>query len=192
MPIFRRFIVPAALLAALGLGFSGGAAYSWDKINAYKNEILHLQEFCADFELAANFVTVTRVIDGDTLKLENGESVRLIGPDTPEICHFKSNGELQDPECVDEVGGQAATTFTRELVEGEEVVLVGDIATGSRDYFGRLLRYVYFKDRFLNLELIEKGYAPVYDRIEKDSKFLAEFETAEGEARAEKIGLWAE
>ncbi len=32
-----------------------------------------------------NDILVTRVIDGDTLKLESGERVRLIGIDTPEM-----------------------------------------------------------------------------------------------------------
>ncbi len=188
--MFRRFVVPAALLATLGLGFGGGFVYSWDEINAYKNEILDLQEFCGEFEFSANFATVKRVVDGDTFKIASGETVRLIGPDTPEICHFKSNGELQNPDCEDEEGGQAATEFVRDLIEGEEVVLVGDANIGARDYFGRLLQYVYMKDRFLNLELIEKGYAPIYERLEKDAEFREDFEAAEIEARSKKLGIW--
>lgn len=130
------------------------------------------------------------MVDGDTLKLKNGETVRLLGPDTPEICHHDSAGRLRDPDCVDEPGGAAATVFVRDLIEGEEVVLVGDPEVGDRDYFGRLLRYVYLRDRLINLELIEAGYAPVYERFQKKAKFYNEFTAAEKEAREKGRGAW--
>ncbi len=38
-------------------------------------------------ERSAQFRTVRRVVDGDTLVLENKERVRLIGVDTPETKH---------------------------------------------------------------------------------------------------------
>ncbi|MCF7846401.1 MAG: thermonuclease family protein [Candidatus Peribacteraceae bacterium] len=138
--MLRRFALPAILLAVFGAGLGGGAAYSWQTLQAQRTEILQLQEFCKSVELGPNFTVVERVIDGDTFKLSDGERVRLIGIDAPEICHFQSNGAPQDPDCVDEPGGQAATEFLRDLVEGEEVVLVGDEVIGDRDYFGRLLR----------------------------------------------------
>ena len=37
------------------------------------------------FSFASDFLIVKRVIDGDTLLLGNGERVRLIGIDTPEV-----------------------------------------------------------------------------------------------------------
>jgi micrococcal nuclease len=183
--------VPAALIAALGLGAGGGVAYSWQKVQAYRNEILHLQEFCNSLAISPTFATVERVIDGDTLKLKSGETVRLLGPDTPEICHHDSHGRLRDPECEDEFYGPEAKEFAQKLLEGEEVVLVGDPEVGDRDYFGRLLRYVYLRDRFINLELITEGYAPVYERLDKKSKFYEEMQEAERGAREEGVGVWA-
>jgi hypothetical protein len=60
----------------------------------------------------AQMVKVKRVIDGDTLKLDTGEDVRLIGVDTPETKHPKKPVERF---------GKEAATFTKRLVEGQEV-----------------------------------------------------------------------
>ncbi len=55
--------------------------------------------------------TVTRVIDGDTLILDGGGRVRLIGVDTPETVH---------PTKPVEFFGREASAFTKRMVEGKE------------------------------------------------------------------------
>ncbi len=55
---------------------------------------------------------VKRVIDGDTIQLNNGEIVRLIGVDTPETKH---------PQKPVEYYGKEASAFTRKMVEGKYV-----------------------------------------------------------------------
>jgi micrococcal nuclease len=59
----------------------------------------------------AEYRTVTRVVDGDTVVLENGERVRLIGVDTP---------ENKDPQKPVEYFSQEATEFTKRIVEGKK------------------------------------------------------------------------
>ena len=56
----------------------------------------------------------TRVVDGDTIILNNGERVRLIGVDTPETKH---------PRKPVEYFGKEASAFTRRMVEGKAVRL---------------------------------------------------------------------
>jgi len=187
--MFTRFIVSAALLSAIGLGVTGGA-YSYAKISQYKDEILQLQAFCEARDLTPTFATVERVIDGDTYKLSSKQTVRLLGPDTPEICHHKSNGELRDPECEDEYLGPEATAFAKDMVEGQEVVLIGDPAVGNRDHFGRLLRYVFVREKSVGLELVREGYAPVYDKLTPRAKFYDALQAAEISAREKGRGLW--
>ncbi len=69
---------------------------------------------------AADSLTVTRVIDGYTLQLSDGETVRLIGVDTPESADSAkrqpdANRTGQDAETIIRMGKEAAE-FTRRLV----------------------------------------------------------------------------
>jgi micrococcal nuclease len=135
---------------------------------------------------------VVRAVDGDTLKLDNGERVRLIGVDTPEL---HENSKLyrdaartgQDAKIILQMG-QVAYDFTRKLVEGKEVRLEFDVQ--ARDKHGRLLAYVYLNDgTFLNEEIIKNGYAypmAIPPNVKHASDFRALFE----QARAKGLGLW--
>ena len=92
--------------------------------------------------LACTTAVVATVIDGDTVVLDNGETVRYIGIDTPES---------------DECFGQEATEMNRQLVGGKTVTLIGDVE--DRGQYGRLLFYVIADGRFVNAELVRLGYA---------------------------------
>ena len=89
-----------------------------------------------------NTAYVTRVIDGDTLELANGESVRLVGIDTPE---------------VGECGYERAAENLERLVLGERVRL--GMSDEDRDGYGRLLRYVDVGPMDAGLRLIKNGMA---------------------------------
>jgi endonuclease YncB( thermonuclease family) len=85
---------------------------------------------------------VTRVVDGDTLELGNGETVRLVGIDTPE---------------VGECGYDAASVALARLVAGKQVHL--GRSDEDRDHYGRLLRYVDVGSTDAGLRLIRSGLA---------------------------------
>ena len=116
---------------------------------------------------------VSRVIDGDTVELANGERVRLIGIDTPER---------------DRPYFQEAKEKLTELIEGKEVVLEKDIS--EQDRYGRLLRYVWLGSVLINLEMVKQGYANSYT-YPPDVKYQEEILQAEREARQKGIGLWS-
>jgi micrococcal nuclease len=121
---------------------------------------------------------VKRVIDGDTVELANGEHLRYIGMDTPEIV-----APGKPIECF----GREAAAKNKELVEGKTVRLEKDVS--ERDKYGRLLRYVWVNDVFVNLELVKAGYA-IASTYPPDVRYSAEFVAAEKQAREEKLGLW--
>lgn len=140
----------------------------------------------------AQFYTVERAVDGDTLKLTNGERVRMIGVDTPES---GSNPKLyrdmkktgKDAQTILAMGAQAKA-FTKKMVEGRRIRLVTDAT--PRDKYGRLLAYVYMEDNtFVNAELIRAGYAQVYT-IAPNVKYAKFFRQLETEARENRRGLW--
>lgn len=121
---------------------------------------------------------VTRVIDGDTFEIETGETVRLIGIDTPETVH-----PIKPVECY----GPEASNFLKNLIENEEVILIRDLS--NTDQYGRLLRYVYFNDLFINEELVAQGYANAVS-YPPDVAFQSLFQEAEATAREGLRGLW--
>jgi len=127
-------------------------------------------------EASGEHARVIRVIDGDTIEvlMEDGrtEKVRYIGVDTPE------RGRPFYHE---------ATDFNRKLVGGREVVLVRDVS--ERDRYGRLLRYVYVGDVFVNAELVREGYAMPLT-IPPDVSKADEFVRLAREAREAGRGLW--
>jgi len=123
---------------------------------------------------------VVRVIDGDTIEIEGGQRVRYIGIDAPEIAH---------PTEPAEYFGEEAAERNRELVEGKIVSLERDVE--DRDEYGRRLRYVWLGDTVINAELVRLVYAYAYS-LPPNVRYQELFLCLEGEAREQKLGLWAE
>lgn len=135
---------------------------------------------CGDSGVQDAVFKVSRVVDGDTIQLENGQKVRYIGIDTPETV---------DPRKPVQCFGREASNKNKELVEGKEVHLVKDVS--ETDKYGRLLRYVYVGDMFVNDYLVRNGYAHA-STFPPDVKYQDQFKQAEQEARENKRGLWAD
>lgn len=136
---------------------------------------------------------VTRVIDGDTLvvspdpspELSTGTHIRLIGVDAPEMGYSPAARVLgrPDPFAVE------ATGYVRHEAEGKTVRLEFGPERGDR--YGRTLAYVYLADgTLLNAEIIRHGYARAYRRFPHPLR--DEFLLLEEQARAARVGLWAE
>lgn len=121
---------------------------------------------------------VTRVIDGDTIEIEGGQKVRYIGIDTPETV---------DPRKPIQCFGVEASNKNKELVSGKRVRLEKDVS--ETDKYGRLLRYVYIGDTFVNLELVKQGYAYSYS-YPPDVKYQNQFTDAQRQAKDQNKGLW--
>lgn len=110
---------------------------------------------------------VTQIIDGDTIEVEMngvGYRVRYVGVNTPE----------RDEACY-----QDAKNANAALVQGKTVTMVRD--ESNTDRYGRLLRYIYVGDRFVNAELVVQGYAEVVV-YEPDRRYADTFRQYEQEA----------
>ena len=92
-------------------------------------------------------IRVVRVIDGDTFVIEGGERVRMIGINAP---------ELKDTYGVE------SKNHLKTLIESKYVNLIKGDVTANKDYFKRLLRYVYLDSTDINLKMIEDGFASAY------------------------------
>lgn len=125
---------------------------------------------------------VAKVIDGDTIEVDLGEGnvkrVRYIGIDTPE-----SVDPRQGLQCF----GKESTAKNKELVENGIVGLEKDVS--ETDRYGRLLRYVYMGDLFINQVLVAEGYAKA-SSYPPDVKYQDKLRQAEQQARSANKGLW--
>lgn len=121
---------------------------------------------------------IIRVLDGDTIILDNGETVRLIGVDAPEIHHS---------EIPVQRFGEEAAKFLKQFAEGFECTLEYEL-NDIRDQYGRLLAYVFVEGHLVNAEIIRQGYAYTYTRFPFSRQ--AEFIALEREARENQYGLW--
>lgn len=117
---------------------------------------------------------VTRVTDGDTIVIDGGERVRLLGIDTPE------RGDDYYNE---------AKEFLEERILMKNVKLERSVE--DKDMYDRLLRYVWINDSLINLELVERGYASAYfyNENEKYKDLIAD---AEKKAIEKKIGIFSQ
>ena len=121
---------------------------------------------------------VSKVVDGDTITMSNGEKVRLIQIDTP---------ELASKECY---GSQAKVELTKLLSQASEVSLTSDPNLDEVDKYGRLLRYVFVGNTNLNLKLVEIGAAAPYFYRGEKGIYAAQLLKAAQTAQKRKLGMW--
>jgi len=151
---------------------SGGTYGGYKVVKDYKN-------YGADFETRPH--KVVRVIDGDTIQIENKIKIRLLGINAPDKreCYYKE-----------------AKAYLKEQIEGQEVFLEKDIT--AKGFFGRLLRYVIVRTdnpeadtRIINNELIRTGNAFTLSDKGPDKKYRDLLATSQRKAREERVGLWS-
>ena len=117
-------------------------------------------------------VKVIRVIDGDTIEIEGKIKVRYIGVNSPESEQCFANESYLE---------------NKKLVEGKTITLVRDVS--DKDKYGRLLRYVYVGDLFVNDYLITNGFAKIM-MIKPDIKYSQQFKDDQAEAKVNNLGIW--
>ena len=134
--------------------------------------LMNLYEKLPSTELLTTY-NVVRVIDGDTIAIDTGESIRLIGINAPEA------GE----ECYDEAKG-----FLQFFLSDKEITLKTDIE--DKDKYGRLLRYVFADGHNVNYGMIFSGLAYEYE-YGLNTEYSSWFKEAELNASSENRGcLW--
>ena len=113
------------------------------------------------------------IIDGDTFRLANGDTVRLIGIDAP---------ELSQP------GGEVSREYLAYLIMENPITL--EKGSEDRDKYNRQLRFVYINDLCINEEMIRQGYAEA--RYLSEGPIREYYLQLEIQAEAAKAGLWSD
>jgi micrococcal nuclease len=162
---FARNKIFLAIL--VGILIIGGAIYFSSKGKTAPSSISSpTQTQC----LAPSEVLVTKIIDGDTIVVEGGYNVRILGIDADESGY----------PCY-----QPAKSRLEELILNKKVRLEKDVT--DVDQYKRCLRYVFLGDQNIGLELVKEGLA-IARFYEPDLKYKEEISLAEKEAIENKIG----
>ena len=129
--------------------------------------------------------TVTKVVDGDTIWVDNNGQrlkIRMIGLDTPETV---------DPRKPVQCFGREASAQAKTILGGQQVYLETDPSQDTIDKYGRTLAYVWTASgRLFNLDMIADGYAFEYT-YDLPYRYQADFKAAESDARTQSRGLWS-
>ncbi len=120
---------------------------------------------------------VLRIIDGDTIELTSGETVRLLGINAREMgTPFSMEAKL----------------FTMELLSRQDVRLETD--EQEHDVYGRLLAHVYVETEegwlLVNEELVRAGLAELLF-IPPNSRYYSAFQDALNDALIHRRGMFA-
>jgi micrococcal nuclease len=181
--MFQRSLWPALLL--LPALVAAGNRYSFaDEANLFKS---------AEETTEA---LVEKVMTADTIKLNNGKKIKLIGLKAPALPRRPSLEEHLDKygfELEKEINPQTtleeqAIEYVRNLLEGQTVRLEYDTQRKAGDAL--TLAYVFLKEDnlFVNAEILRQGFAtlqlsPLNDR------YAEQLRAAYREARQEQRGL---
>lgn len=121
-------------------------------------------------------VQLRNVWDGDTFWVDmpdgTEEKIRLIGVDTPEL-----------GDCY----ADDATDYLEGVLGADCFWLTFD--ADCDDMYGRVLAYVHTRDGFVQVSLLEGGYAWTMD-VAPNTTYAALFASEQAEAEAAGVGLW--
>jgi micrococcal nuclease len=141
------------------------------------NKTIFLQVIllCAILGCTQQVITISgvEIIDGDTFRLTNGDTVRLIGIDAP---------ELSQP------GGVLSREYLAHLLLGKPITL--ERGSEDRDKYNRLLQFVYTGDLCINEEMIKRGYAEA--RYLSENPIRDYYLQLEIQAETARAGLWSD
>ncbi|OGF44798.1 MAG: hypothetical protein A2452_08845 [Candidatus Firestonebacteria bacterium RIFOXYC2_FULL_39_67] len=121
---------------------------------------------------------IAKVFDGDTLLLQDGRTIRLIGVDSPETNH---------PTLPVQRFGKEASEFSKRFAEGKDCEVEFE-EQNKKDVHGRFVAYVYVEGKLLNAELLKGGFAYVYTKY--DFRLKQDFIKYQKQAIKERKGLW--
>lgn len=119
---------------------------------------------------------VTKVLDGDSLRVRKGNRVyeiRIYGIDSPEY---------------GQACWQEARALARVLVLGKRVT----IESLDLDRYGRIVALVSNQGQLVNSELVRNGLAWVYPRYCQKQPLCSDMKSLEQAAKEQGLGLWRE
>ena len=172
------------LLTAVATFLLSGCASLEQKAQDSVKEVTEnvTQTISNDQRIPADFV---RHVDGDTtvLKIDGKEQkVRFLLIDTPETVKTKTKVQPF---------GLEASKRTKELLSTASEIMFEYDKGDKTDRYGRALGYIFVDGTLLQKTLVSEGLARVAYVKEPNTKYLAELEQAQEQAKNESLGIWS-
>ena len=175
-------LVKVILLLCLCLPHLGyGEIYQWHDQQGKKHfsDRPHADAKLLQIKPSIPLYKVKTVYDGDTILLEDGRRIRLLGINTPEIQH---------KDKLAEAGGEAAKAWLLNKLQGTRVRLESDVE--QFDKYGRTLAYIFSeKKEHLNVALVQAGLAAT-SIYPPNLKYAKELMAAEKQAEHQQLCIW--
>lgn len=160
-----------------------GDVYRWRDGNGGKHysDRRHADAERLDIKPGYSFYRVKAVYDGDTLVLDDGRKIRLLGINTPEVQHRNQRADA---------GGMEAKLWLMNKVQGARIRIETDVE--QQDKYGRILAHVFTeRNEHVNQLLVAAGLAAV--NIYPPNLLYADRLLHAGQrAENENIGIWRE
>ncbi|MGZ5623024.1 MAG: thermonuclease family protein [Methylobacter sp.] len=132
-----------------------------------------------DIKPGYDFYRVKTVYDGDTVVLEDGRKIRLLGINTPEVQHRDKPADA---------GGEEAKRWLIDKLKNSKVRL--EIGAEKTDKYGRTLAHLFTeKKEHINLQLVAEGLAAV-SIYPSEQYYVDELVKAQEQAEQAKLGIW--
>jgi len=170
--IFFLCIIPA---------FSCADVFYWEDEQGKKHFSDRKHKDAVKFSIipTESYYQIKKIYDGDTILLENGTKLRLLGINTPEVS--------KRDKIADE-GGEEAKQWLIEKLTGAKIKLRYDLE--RKDKYGRVLAHVFTKNNeHINLQLVSNGLA-IANIWPPNLKYADKLIAAQQQAESQKLGLW--
>lgn len=127
-------------------------------------------------------VPVERVVDGDTVRLGDGRSVRLIGLNAPELA---GRGRSEEPYAV------KAKRRLQALIQASDQRVMVRLGAQSKDRYGRTLAHLYdIRGANLEARLLAEGLG-YFVAVAPNTALVDCHRQAESQARQQRLGVWS-
>lgn len=136
----------------------------------------------SDGLVSGGTATVVEIVDGDTLRLDDGEQVRLVGLQAPKLPLGRPNFKAWP------LGNESKTALARLTLRKSLQLSFGG---RKRDRHGRLLAHLHTSDgTWIQGEMLRLGWARVYT-FHDNRRLVDQMLRLEQAARRAKRGIWA-
>jgi len=161
--------------------WAGAEVYEWKdaKGSTHFSDRSVADAKVVDIKPGYDFYRVKAVYDGDTVVLEDGRKIRLLGINTPEVQHRDKMADA---------GGEEAKRWLVNKLQNTKVRLETDVE--KTDKYHRTLAHLFTEEKeHINLQLVEAGLAEA-SIYPPNLLYVDELVKAQDQAEQSKLGIW--